>query len=91
MVASHETSRFGPARREAEDGTMAEASRVLGRQYVSFVVRLVVDADGNLVSGEVIRVPLTHGRHFRGWGELVEALRSELRKPVDRDPVGESG
>jgi hypothetical protein len=61
--------------------------RLADQRYVTVVVRLVVDARGGLVRGEIVDV---HGNivdQIAGWRELTPAVRA-LVKSRKQDPHG---
>ncbi|MBA2364150.1 MAG: hypothetical protein H0V86_11545 [Chloroflexia bacterium] len=53
------------------------------RRYVSVVVRLLLESNGVLVSGEVVRVPDTQAMLFRRWEELVPQIQQAVE--LERD------
>lgn len=62
---------------------MDDARLLLERAHVALVVRLVVEADGTLVKGEVLRVPERHGPEFRTWDEFVPLVRRLIGRGRD--------
>lgn len=66
---------------------MADAERLLRRVRVTLVIPMVLDPDGTLVYGEVIRVPLRSGPAFRTWDQLLDLARQEAL----RDLTGHDG
>ncbi|MDQ3327698.1 MAG: hypothetical protein M3506_04125 [Chloroflexota bacterium] len=53
------------------------------RLYVSVVVRLLLESNGVLVNGEIVRVPDTQAIPFRRWDELVPTIRHAVE--LERD------
>lgn len=52
--------------------------KLADRRYVTVIVRLMVDARGRLVQGEIVDATATsHGR-FVGWRGLIRTLRAWL-------------
>ena len=47
-------------------------------QYVTLILRLLVDPEGRLVHGEVLDAVGRPCRRFRGWGGLARAVRCAL-------------
>ncbi len=50
---------------------------------MSVVVRLLLESNGVLVSGEVVRVPDTQAMLFRRWEELVPQIQQGVE--LERD------
>ncbi len=50
---------------------------------MSVVVRLLLESNGVLVSGEVVRVPDTQAMLFRRWEELVPQIQQAVE--LERD------
>jgi hypothetical protein len=50
------------------------------RRYVSVVLRLVLDHQGQLVHGEIVGDANTRPTRFRGWRGLTGALQTWLNK-----------
>lgn len=67
---------------------MGDARLLDDRRYVSFVVRLLIDAAGNLVSAEVIRVPDTAGPRVRSWQEIPDVIRAAIERDPDDTRAG---
>lgn len=58
-------------------GCMSDEEGLVQRVRVTLVVPLLMDPDGTLRYGEVIRVPQRSGRMFRTWDQMVELIQSE--------------
>ena len=61
---------------------MADAERLLRRVRVTLVIPMVLDPDGSLVQGEVIRVPHRSGPAFRTWDQLLDLARQEALREL---------
>jgi hypothetical protein len=56
---------------------MSDAERLLRRVRVTLVIPILLDPDGSMVQGEVIRVPHRSGPAFRTWDQLLDLARQE--------------
>ena len=63
---------------------MAE-EQLADKQYITVVLRLVVDSRRQSVQGHVVEVGSQQAVYFRGWRGLVRTLRGLIAHPAPAD------